>query len=129
MPAVPFCHYDTELKVREAFHKRLAARKTAGAINAPHGVRVSAEAKFLSEKWSRRELSGEQMKQELPVIQRKIAAEENQGIFVQKNVGYEQRRRRRSDGIKVLKMLCRLSSICWGPFFPHTRTLPTALRW
>ena len=51
--------------MKEDFHKRLAALKTADAINAIKGVPVSADAKFLSEKWVRGELTGEQMKQEL----------------------------------------------------------------
>ena len=58
------------------FHKRLAAFKTADAINAIHGVPVSSDAKFLSEKWVRGELTGEQMKQELLDLHRKIAEEE-----------------------------------------------------
>lgn len=34
--------------MREDFHKRLAALKTADAINAINGAPVSADAKFLS---------------------------------------------------------------------------------
>ncbi len=63
--------------MKEDFHKRFAALKTADAINVIHGVPVSADAKFLSEKWGRGELTGEQMKQELLDLHRKIAAEEN----------------------------------------------------
>ena len=63
--------------MKEDFHKRLAAFKTADAINAIKGVPVSADAKFLSEKWVRGELTGEQMKQALLDLHRKIAAEEN----------------------------------------------------
>ena len=59
------------------FYKRLAAFKTADAISAIKGVPISADAKFLSEKWVRGELTGEQMKQELLTLHRKIAAEEN----------------------------------------------------
>ena len=44
------------------FHKRLVALKTADAISAIKGVPISADAKFLSEKWVRGELTGEQMK-------------------------------------------------------------------
>ena len=63
------------------FHKRFAALKTADAINAIKGVPVSADAKFLSEKWVRGELTGEQMKQELLDLHRKIAAVENRSDY------------------------------------------------
>ena len=63
--------------MRENFHKRFAAVKAADAINAIKGVPVSADAKLLSEKWVRGKLTGEQMKQELLDLHRKIAAEEN----------------------------------------------------
>ena len=65
--------------MRENFHKSLAAVKTAGAISSINGVPVSADAKFLSEKWLRGELTGEQMKQELLDLHRKIAEEEKRG--------------------------------------------------
>ena len=65
--------------MRENFHKSLSAVKTAGAISAINGVPVSADAKFLSEKWLRGELTGEQMKQELLDLHRKIAEEEKRG--------------------------------------------------
>ena len=58
------------------FHKRLVAVKTTDAISAINGVPISADAKFLSEKWGRGELTGEQMKLELLALHRKIAAEE-----------------------------------------------------
>ena len=58
------------------FHKRLVALKTADAIK---GVPISADAKLLSEKWLRGELTGEQMKQELLDLHRKIAEEEKRG--------------------------------------------------
>ena len=61
------------------FHKRLAAVKTADAISAINGVPISADAKLLSEKWVRGELTGEQMKQELLALHRKIAEEEKRG--------------------------------------------------
>ena len=64
--------------MRENFHKRLAAVKTADAINAIKGVPVSADAKLLSEKWVRGELTGEQMKQELLDLHRKIAEERSE---------------------------------------------------
>ena len=65
--------------MRQNFHKSLAAVKTADAISAINGVPVSADAKFLSEKWLRGELTGEQMKQELLDLHRKIAEEEKRG--------------------------------------------------
>ena len=67
--------------MRENFHKRLVAAKTADAINAIKGVPVSADAKLLSGKWVRGELTGEQMKQELLDLHRKIAAEENRSDY------------------------------------------------
>ena len=67
--------------MRENFHKRLVALKTADAINAINGVTVSADARFLSEKWVRGELTGEQMKQELLDLHRKIVAEENRSDY------------------------------------------------
>ena len=63
----------------ENFHKSIEAVKTADAISAINGVPVSADAKFLSEKWLRGELTGEQMKQELLDLHRKIAEEEKRG--------------------------------------------------
>lgn len=57
------------------------ALKTADAINAINGVTVSADARFLSEKWVRGELTGEQMKQELLDFHRKIATEENRSDY------------------------------------------------
>ena len=67
--------------MKEDFHKRLAALKTADVINAIKGVPVFADAKFLSEKWVRGELTGEQMKQELLDLHRKIAAVENRSDY------------------------------------------------
>ena len=67
--------------MKEDFHKRLAALKTADAINAIKGVPVSADAKLLSGKWVRGELTGEQMKQELLDLHRKIEAEENRSDY------------------------------------------------
>ena len=67
--------------MKEDSHKRLAALKTADAINAIKGVPISADAKLLSEKWVRGELTGEQMKQELLDLHRKIAAEENRSDY------------------------------------------------
>ena len=67
--------------MREDLHKRLAAVKTADAINAIKGVPVSADAKLRSEKWGRGGSTGEQMKQELLDLHRKIAAEENRSDY------------------------------------------------
>ncbi len=67
--------------MRENFHKRLVAVKAADAINAIKGVPVSADTKLLSGKWVRGELTGEQMKQELLELHRKIAAEENRSDY------------------------------------------------
>ena len=67
--------------MRENFHKRLVAVKAADAINAIKGVPVSADAKLLSGKWVRGKLTGEQMKQELLDLHRKIAAEENRSDY------------------------------------------------
>lgn len=64
--------------MKEDFHKRLVALKTADAINAINGVPASADAKFLSEKWAGGELTGEQMKQELLDLHRKIAEERSE---------------------------------------------------
>ena len=63
------------------FHKRLVAVKTTDAISAINGVPISADAKLLSEKWVRGELTGEQMKQELLDLHWKIAAEENRSDY------------------------------------------------
>ena len=63
------------------FHKRLVAVKTTDAISAINGVPISADAKLLSEKWVREELTGEQMKQELLDLHRKIAAVENRSDY------------------------------------------------
>lgn len=67
--------------MRENFHKRLVAVKTADAINAIKGVPVSVDAKSLSKKWAQGELTGEQMKQELLDLHQKIAAEENRSDY------------------------------------------------
>ena len=56
-----------------------ASKHIVEGINAINGVTVSADARFLSEKWVRGELTGEQMKQELLALHRKIAEEEKRG--------------------------------------------------
>ena len=54
--------------------KRVAAVKTADAINAIEGAPVSDYAKKLSASWARGELSGEQMKAALLAYHKSIAA-------------------------------------------------------
>ena len=53
--------------------RRIAAVKTADAINAIEGVTVSNYARMLSRSWARGELSGEQMKSALLASHRKMA--------------------------------------------------------
>ncbi len=45
--------------------RRLAAVKTADAVNKIEGVPVSPEARRLSAQWARGEITGEEMKAEL----------------------------------------------------------------
>ena len=54
--------------------KRVAAVKTADAINAIEGAPVSDYAKKLSASWARGELTGEQMKAALLAYHKSIAA-------------------------------------------------------
>ena len=54
--------------------KRLAAVKTADAINAIEGAPVSAYARQLSASWARGELTGEQMKTALLASHRLMSA-------------------------------------------------------
>lgn len=58
---------------REQQNRRLAAVKTADAINAIEGVPVSDYAKKLSASWVRGELTGEQMRLALSAYHRSIA--------------------------------------------------------
>ena len=55
--------------------RRIAAVKTADAINAIEGVPVSDYARILSYRWARGELTGEQMKAALLASHKKIAAQ------------------------------------------------------
>lgn len=55
--------------------RRIAAVKTADAINAIEGVPVSRYAKVLSRSWARGEITGEQMKQALLASHAKLAAQ------------------------------------------------------
>ena len=54
--------------------RRIAAVKTADAINAIEGVPVSTYARTLSHRWAKGELTGEQMKAAL-LASHKIMAE------------------------------------------------------
>ena len=56
-------------------NRRIAAVKTADAINAIEGAPVSDYAKALSDAWARGELTSEQMKQALLASHRKLAAQ------------------------------------------------------
>jgi len=53
--------------------RRIAAVKTADAINAIEGAPVSDYAKMLSYRWARGELTGEQMKAALLAAHKKLA--------------------------------------------------------
>lgn len=53
--------------------RRVAAVKTADAINAMEGAPVSQYAKQLSASWARGELTGEQMKAALQAYHKTIA--------------------------------------------------------
>lgn len=61
-------------------NRRIAAVKTADAINAIEGAPVSRYAKTLSYAWARGELTGEQMKQALWDSHRKLAAQTNSHV-------------------------------------------------
>lgn len=54
--------------------RRIAAVKTAEAINAIEGVPVSEYARELSLRWSRGEITGEEMKAALLESHRRLAA-------------------------------------------------------
>lgn len=56
--------------------KRIAAVKTADAINAIEGAPISTYARTLSTSWARGELTGQQMKQALLEYHRRIAEQE-----------------------------------------------------
>lgn len=58
-------------------NRRIAAVKTADAINAIEGAPVSRYARVLSNAWARGELTGEQMKAALLASHRKLAAQVN----------------------------------------------------
>lgn len=54
--------------------RRIAAVKTADAINAIEGAQVSEYARELSLRWSRGEITGEEMKAALLESHKKLAA-------------------------------------------------------
>lgn len=58
--------------------KRIAAVKTADAINAIEGAPISTYARTLSTSWARGELTGQQMKTALLEHHRRIAEQERQ---------------------------------------------------
>ena len=58
--------------------KRIAAVKTADAINAIEGAPISTYARTLSTSWARGELTGQQMKKALLEYHRRIAEQERQ---------------------------------------------------
>ena len=55
--------------------RRIAALKTADAINAIEGVPVSRYAQVLSQSWAKGEITGAQMKQALLTSHAKLAAQ------------------------------------------------------
>ena len=58
---------------KEQKNLRLAAVKTADAINAIEGVQISDYAKMLSASWARGELTGDQVKAALSAYHKSIA--------------------------------------------------------
>jgi hypothetical protein len=56
-------------------NRRIAALKTADAINAMEGVPVSQFAQVLSRSWAKGEITGTQMKQALWASHTKLAAQ------------------------------------------------------
>lgn len=60
---------------QKQINRRIAAVKTADAINAIEGAPVSHYAKILSNSWARGEITGEQMKAALLASHRKMAAQ------------------------------------------------------
>lgn len=56
-------------------NRRVAAVKTADAINAIEGAPVSWYARMLSQSWARGEITGTQMKRALLASHAKIAAQ------------------------------------------------------
>lgn len=61
----------------QELNRRIAAVKTADAINAIEGVPVSNYARALSSRWAKGEITGAQMKEAL-LASHKIIAEKSQ---------------------------------------------------
>ena len=59
-------------------NRRIAAVKTADAINAIEGAPVSYYVKTLSDSWARGEITGEQMKAALQLYHQKLVAQHQQ---------------------------------------------------
>ena len=59
-------------------NRRIAAVKTADAINAIEGAPVSHYAKILSNSWARGEITGEQMKAALLTYHQKLVPQHQQ---------------------------------------------------
>lgn len=60
--------------------RRVAAVKTADAINMIEGAPVSDYAKMLSLSWAKGEITGEQMKAALLLSHQKLAAQERNHV-------------------------------------------------
>lgn len=58
----------------QQFNRRVAAVKTADAINAIEGAPVSDYARMLSLSWAKGEITGDQMKSALIESHRKLAS-------------------------------------------------------
>lgn len=65
---------------KKQINRRIAAVKTADAINAIEGAPVSRYARTLSYAWAKGELTGEQMKRALLDSHRKIAEQVNSHV-------------------------------------------------
>ena len=63
---------------KKQINRRIAAVKTADAINAIEGAPVSHYAKTLSDSWARGEITGEQMKAAFQLYHQKLAAQHQQ---------------------------------------------------
>lgn len=63
---------------KKQINRRIAAVKTADAINAIEGAPVSHYAKILSDSWARGEITGEQMKADLLTYHQKLVAQHQQ---------------------------------------------------
>ena len=54
------------------YSKRVSAIKLADTLNKIEGVPVSEYARYLSEKWAKGEISGEEMKAALIAVHKKV---------------------------------------------------------